>query len=312
MKPRVTALIALFGIAVAANDTVVTGTTRYPIPACLVGNAVTFRAGASDCPCEANTLSLNLPSLKATLEPQGVTFEPYVNVSGKRQTKMQFPQATAPVILAEYGPWAVPWQADRFDVQPDRDYIAASDLIAGARTIGLTELLEGWETVRLKIGATTTVLSQQSKPISPALLYFAVFYPFADNVFPKRDLTEALTFPLDGFANRLEQSRKYRVQISDGANAIYLVLTRETGRFTQNGSPRSSVRLISLVRSDNLGRLEFMSRASSTQLAERSDQLEPIALNDRGEAVMLRFTGRLEVGAQMFAAVAPDGIVKLP
>lgn len=312
MKSRVAALIALFGIAVAANDAAVTGTTRYPIPACLVGNAVTFRAGASDWPCEANTLSLNLPSLKATLEPQGVTFEPYVNVSGKRQTKMQFPQATAPVILTEYGPWAVPWQADRFDVQPDRDYIAVSDLIAGARTIGLTESLEGWETVRLKIGATTTVLSQQSKPISPALLYFAVFYPFADNVFPKRDSTEALTFNLNGFANPLEQSRKYRVQISDGANAIYLVLTRETGRFTQNGSPRSSVRLISLVRSDNLGRLEFMSRASSTQFTERPDQLEPIALNDRGEAVMLRFTGRLEVGAQMFAAVSPDGIVKLP
>ena len=311
MKPRFTALIALFGIAVATNDAVVTGTTRYPIPACLVGNAVTFRAGASELPCEANTLSLNLPSLKATLEPQGVTFESYVNVSGKRQTKMQFPQATAPVILTEYGPWAVPWQADRFDVQPDRDYIAASDVIAGARTIGLTESLEGWQTVRLKIGATTTVLSQQSKPISPALLYFAVFYPFADNVFPKRDSTEALTFHLDGFANPLEQSRKYRIQISDGANAIYLVLTRETGRFTQNGQPRSSVRLISLVRSDNLGRLEFISRASSTQFTERPDQLEPITLNDRGNAVILRFTGRLEVGAQMFAAVSPDSVLKL-
>ena len=120
MKPRVAALVALFGITIAANEAPVSGTTRWPIPACLVGTAVTFRAGASDVPCEANTLFLNLPSLKATLEPQGVTFEPYVNMSGKRQVNMQFPKASSPVILTEYGPWAVPWQADRFDVQPDR------------------------------------------------------------------------------------------------------------------------------------------------------------------------------------------------
>ena len=312
MKFRVAAIIALFGITIAANDTVVTGTTRWPIPACLVGNAVTFRAGASDYPCEANTLSLNLPSLKATLEPQGVTFTSYINTSGKRQTKMQFPQATSPVILTEYGPWAVPWQADRFDVQPDRDYIAASDLVTGARAIGLTELLEGWDTVRLKIGATTAVLSQQSKPISPALLYFAVFYPFVDTVFPKRDTSEAVTFNLDGFPTALEQSRQYRVQIEGGANATFLVLTRESGRFTQNGQPRSSVRLISLVRSDDLGRLEFASQTSSLSFTQRSDQLEPIALNAQGNAVILRFTGRLEVGAQMFASVLPDSVLKLP
>ena len=312
MKPRDTILIALFGIAIAANDAAVTGTTRYPIPACLVGNAATFRAGATDYPCESNTLSLNLPSLKAALEPQGVTFEPYVNASGKRQTKMQFPQAKSPVILTEYGPWAVPWQADRYDVQPDRDYIAASDLVTGARVIGLSELLEGWEMVRLKIGATTAVLSQQSKPISPALLYFAVFYPFADTVFPNRVSPEALTFNLNGFPNPLEQSRQYRVQIERGANATYLVLTRETGRFTQNGSPRSSVRLLSLVRSDNLGRLEFASRASSIEFVQRPDQLEPIALNAQGKAMILRFTGQLEVGAQMFASVSPDSVLKLP
>lgn len=312
MKFRATTLVTLFGVAIAANDAAITGTTRWPIPACLVGNAVTFRAGASELPCEANTLSLNLPSLKATLEPQGVRFTPYVNTSGKRQVNMQFPQATSPVILTEYGPWAVPWQADRIDVQPDRDYIAASDLIASARAIGLTESLEGWDTVRLKIGATTTVLSRESKPISPVLLYFAVFYPFAENVFPKRDSPEALTFNLEGFANRLEQSRKHRVQISDSPNATFLVLTRETGRFTQNGQPRSSVRLISLVRSDNLGRLEFTSRASNIEFTQRPNQLEPIALNDRGNAAILRFTGRLEVGAQMFAVVSPDSVLKLP
>jgi hypothetical protein len=303
MKAVIATVCLMGAMTLAPSDDLVAGTSRWPIPACLIGNAASFRAGSLEYPCESYALSLYLPSLKAILEPQGVRFDNVtLQPSGKRNIFMQFPKADTPLVLLEYGPWAVPWQSDHPEVQPDRDYVAVSDLFQNGRTIGLPFALIGWNAVRLEVGTTSFMLSKNAKPIAPVFLYLYALLSQSERLFPKRSEGDLLTWNSIGNFKTLQVATSHRVAIKNGENSVFLVLTRENVLMLDNQIASAS-RVINIAHSDQNGIFEFASNAKTMEFVTDISKLEPNQVGGLGRAVVVKFSGRLDVGANAFTVV---------
>lgn len=309
MKLVIAGIFLIATFTLASGDDLIAGTSRWPIPACLVGNAGSFRAGSRVYPCESYQLWMYLPSLKAILEPQGVRFENVTQQpNGKRNVFIRFPQTDTPVILGEDGAWALPWQADHPEVQPDRNYFNASDLIDYGRSIGLPFALTGWNAVKLEVGTTSLTLSKNAKPLAPIFLYLDALTPQSERAFPKRSNNEALTWNTPGDFNPLETATPHRIAVKDGADSVFLVLTRENNALQFNGEIAPQSRVINIAHSDQNGVLEFLSRAKTLEFVTDTTKLELNPVGGQGRAVVVKFTGRLDVGATAFTAVDSGSI----
>jgi hypothetical protein len=295
----------------------VTGTNRYPIPKCLNSDVKSVQFGSETIDCEASQFWINTVSLRQVLEPLGVKFE-----ESQEKILIRFPGTTSNMILYRNFSSALPGTDGApvgFDMDPD--FIYASDFFNQIRAIGLPVTLDGWDNTQVTVGQTRFSLGGNQAKVSGDLIYPDVLPKLIPNFWPEQKADDKLLYvagqglignPRDGVV-----SNPHQIKLNSKAKAAYVVLTREPGPVsiwewneeasrTTNFNPEkiySEFRLTRILTNDATGTLKFASNAKTLEFINDPKLLKTVTRNGVGQAVLLKFTGHLEVGSTAFEAV---------
>ena len=300
----------------------VTGTTRLPIPKCLNSDVISVQIGNAFIECEASQFYINTISLRQVLEPLGVKFEvSEFSNSTSQKIYIQFPDATSRMIFNQEGSSILTApKADAVDVDFDPNFIDASDFFNQLRTTGLPVKLDGWDNPTITVGQTRFSLGTTKLKVSGDQVYPGFLSKLLPNFWPEKTPDDKLLYiagegMLGNFGSVV--SNQHRIKLNTTNQAAYVVLTREPGpvdvweynaetSLNANFNPEktySEFRLTRILTNDASGILKFASNAKTLEFIDSVKSLKTVTRNGTGQAVLLRFTGRLEVGSTAFEVI---------
>jgi hypothetical protein len=295
----------------------VTGTNRVPIPKCLNSDVKSVQFGGETIVCESPQFWINTVSLRQVLEPLGVKFE-----ESEYKILIQFPGTTSSMIFnRNYGSMLVGADGSEIGFDLDPKFIFASDFFNQLRAIGLPVTLNGWDNTQITVGQTRFSLGTNEAKVSGDIIYPDVLPKLLPNFWPEQKPDDKLLYvagqgllgnPNEGVVSNLTQ-----IKLNSKTQAAYVVLTREPGPVsvwewneeasrTTNFSPEktySEFRLTRILTNDAIGTLKFASNAKTLEFIDDPKSLKTVTRNGAGQAVLLRFTGHLEVGSTAFEVV---------
>jgi hypothetical protein len=211
-----------------------------------------------------------------------------------------------------------------FDLDPN--FIFASEFFNQLRAIGLPITLDGWDNTQITVGQTRFSLGSTQAKVSGDIIYPDVLPKLLPNFWPEQKPDDKLLYVagqgLLGNPNEGVVSNFHQIKLNSSTQAAYVVLTREPGpvsvwewneEASRNGnfSPEktySEFRLTRILTNDATGTLKFASNAKTLEFIDDPKALKTVTRNGTGQAVLLRFTGHLEVGSKAFEVVPPDSI----
>ena len=223
--------ISSFSASRAAIET----SDRFPAIACADQTVVSFDIGIGQVPCAGGDYWFNIASLKAELEPKGVTFQLQTDL-GNPSYSVSFPGGN-PANLQMLGR-TVQFQdysgaqVTQIPVQPDS--VRLVDFFAFLQSTGLPVMFEDSRPTRIKVGQTTFEINATSNPnhtIFESLLESAL-----ENFFPAKPVEEraleGLVFDRGPETTRLPSGfQNYTIRIkTPKPGASYLVISRENSK----------------------------------------------------------------------------------
>jgi hypothetical protein len=295
----------------------VAGTNRYPTPKCLNSDVKSVQFGSETIECEASQFWISTVSLRQVLESLGVKFE-----ESQDKILIRFPGTTSSIIfyrISGYASTGTDGSVVEFDMDPD--FIYASDFFNQLRAIGLPVTLDGWDNTQVTVGQTRFSLGTNKAKVPGDLVYPDVLTRLLPNFWPEQNPDDKLLHvdgqSLIGNPNEGVVSNLHQIKLNSRAKAAYIVLTREPGPIsiwewneeasrTTNFSPEkiySEFRLSRILTNDATGTLKFASNAKTLEFIDDPKSLKTVTRNGTGQAVLLRFTGHLEVGSTAFEVV---------
>jgi hypothetical protein len=294
-----TAALATFGFMGAQLSTAqVTGTTKFPAPACLESSQQTYKMGIDDLPCEQGNLSISLKSLREVLEPKGVAFE---NNNIKDAITMRFPEGNAANLYQSGEIRYLDPQGKTVSVPVLKDYIFASTFFDQLRSTALPIKIEGWDNPRITVGKTSFTLGSSTqvvrgREIYPSLLYsqLSSFFLGAmeEPLFPDAD--ESGNFNLtDLNITSPNQNFQHTIRTTLPPGSIAVVMSREAPiTYTFDGKPQKSPKLrrafIAPVAAD--GTIAYTSFSRTLAVVPTSKIIRGVP-NGHATIAIARFTG---------------------
>jgi hypothetical protein len=206
-----------------------------------------------------------------------------------------------------------------FDMDPN--FIFASEFFNQLRAIGLPVTLDGWDNTQITVGQTRFSLGTNQAKVSGDIIYPDVLPRLVPNFWPEQKTDDKLLYVagqgLLGNPNEGVVSNFHQIKLNSSTQAAYVVLTREPGpvsvwewneEASRNGnfSPEktySEFRLTRILTNDASGALQFASNAKTIEFVDDPKSLKTVIRNGAGQAILLRFTGHLEVGSTAFEVV---------
>jgi hypothetical protein len=305
-----------------SSNAQVTGTSRFPTPKCLNSDVKSVQFGSETIDCEASQFWINTTSLRQVLEPLGVKFEvsQYPN-STDRKILIRFPGTSSSLIVYQYSSSAIINQEGTMvDIDLDPNFIDATSFFNQLRAIGLPVTLDGWDNTRVTVGQTQFSLGTNTLKISGDQIYPEVLSKLLPNFWPEQKTDDKLLYVAgQGMIGNPGGvvSNSHQIKLNTTSQTAYVVLTREPGPISvwewneetnRNGSfspekTYSEFRLTRIVTNDATGILKFASNAKTLEFIDNPKSLKTVTRNGTGQAVLLRFTGHLEVGSTAFEVV---------
>ena len=247
----------------------------------------------------------------------GVKFE-----ESEYKILIQFPGTTSSVIFnRNYGSMLVGADGSEIGFDLDPKFIFASDFFNQLRAIGLPVTLNGWDNTQITVGQTHFSLGTNEAKVSGDIIYPDVLPKLLPNFWPEQKPNDKLLYiagqGMIGNPGGGVVSNPHQIKLNTTTQAAYVVLTREPGPIsvwewneemnrTGNFSPEkiySEFRLTRILTNDATGTLKFASNAKTLEFVDNVKSLKTVARNGAGQAVLLRFTGHLEVGSTAFEVV---------
>ena len=297
----------------------ITNTTRFPIPECQNSQQAQVKIGAEVVWCEGG-LWFFVPSLRALLEPQNVKFEEYISKpNGERRLAVRFPGATSMMLLDLPGGNTPTFQTGQGQpLQFDWNYVDAYSFIRNVTTVGVPVTFTGWRTTKLVIGTTELMLPNaegDAKWLLHSIFAGLITAKVGRGGHNQGFLTKDPNLDLSGWG---KPSQSYTIRVNETKpDDMFLVLSRRAvtaplqGQITDLfGNSIDDIATSHLVTVGTGGDFQTQFPAAINDLEFISD---PTALQGmkeaaRGQAVLYKFNGRLDVGAKALEIVLPDQI----
>jgi hypothetical protein len=305
---------------------------RAPLEPCLNPTKTEFKVGENTYSC-SNWVNINVASLKAVLEPLGVTFTSplggptinptlYATFPGGREIVMVRSEEIYYSSDSDYNP-------ENFEpVKLLPGFLDVHRFFEALSTSGLPVTLEGWDKALIRVGKVSFTLGTPENPLKSEIVFFHALYEGLESFFaprllsqspPRTDLADSLLLSTssDQLPHEPSSSRqpepepfcRYQIRLKNPQpDTVYAVLSRE-GKTTvySNDGPRmidSYRRVEARIPTDSV--LEYASAASTLRAGISSLNLEQIKPDVLGQIVVARFTGRFDRGAKSFEIVPPD------
>jgi hypothetical protein len=300
----------------------VTGTTRNPIQKCLNSDVKTVQFGSETIECESSRFWISTISLRQVLEPLGVKFEVSQFPSNTDQKiSIRFPGTTSSVIFyQDSSHMLINQDGTSVGVDLDPNFINVADFFNQLRAIGLPVTLDGWNNTRVTVGQTQFSLGTNKFKVSGDQIYTELLPKLLPNFWPEQNPNDKLLYVagqgMIGNPGSIT-SNQHQIKLNTATQAAYVVLTREPGPISvwewneeanRNGnfSPEkiySEFRLTRILTNGATNTLKLTSNAKTLEFINDPKSLKTVTRNGTGQAVLLRFTGHLEVGSTAFEVV---------
>jgi hypothetical protein len=304
-----------------ASSAQVTGTNRYPTPKCLNSDVKSVQFGSETIECESSQFWINTVSLRQVLEPLGVKFEvSQFPREAHQKISIRFPGSTSSLIFnQDVSSVLVTPNGDPVGIDLDPNFMFASDFFNQLRTTGLPVTLDGWDNSTITVGQTRFSLGTSKLKVPGDQIYPDVLSKLLPNFLPEQTPDDKLLYIAgEGMIGNPGSvvNNQHKIKLNMTAQTAYVVVAREPGPITtwewdgQAYSEKtfSEFRLTRILTNDATGTLKFASNAKTLEFINDPQALKTVTRNGTGQAVLLRFTGHLEVGSKAFEVVPPDRI----
>jgi hypothetical protein len=295
----------------------IAGTTVYPTAACLLDKKLSFMIGSDEIPCDSG-FSVSLKSLRAVLEPLGVTFE---NYGTKGSTTIRFPEGNATTLNELSNQDWKDSKGNQVTVPVVEGYLPLEFFLTQLRATALPINIEGWENPQIRVGKTTFVLGTSDSPLKANTLFGALLYSNLDGYLPG-GTTEPLWFTTENqrFTNVTilapKKTFNHTIQTKMNPGTVVAVLSRE-GQITLQGinpitkktvtQTQQKSRYAYLTQVGTDGTISYTS-FSRTLAAVNVNQVQRGVANGHATIAIARFTGEYTYKTNPLEAIAPDSI----
>ena len=302
-----------------SSNAQVSGTSRYPTPKCLNSDVKSVQFGSETIECESSQFWINTISLRQVLEPLGVKFE--VNQfprEAHQKISIRFPGTTSSLIFnQDVSSVLVAPNGSAVGIDLDPNFIDTSDFFNQLRTTGLPVTLEGWDNPMITVGQTRFSLGTPKLKVPGDQIYPDVLPKLLPNFWPEQTPDDKLLYVSgEGMIGNPGSvvNNQHGIKLNTITQTSYVVVTREPGLITTwnwDGEKYpektfSEFRLTRILTNDKTGAFQFGSNAKTLEFVDSVDLLKTVTRNGAGQAVLLRFTGHLEVGSTAFEVVPPN------
>jgi hypothetical protein len=299
-----------------SSNAQVTGTSRIPTPKCLNSDVKSVQIGGGFIECDASQFWISTISLRQVLEPLGVKFE--VNQfprEAHQKISFRFPGATSSLIFnQDVSSALVSPSGEPASIDLDPNFIDSSDFFNQLRTTGLSVTVDGWDNPKITVGQTRFSLGTTKLQVGGDRIYPEFLPKLLPNFWPERTPDDKLLYISgEGMIGNPGSvvNNQHQIKLNTTAQTAYVVLTREPGPITTwnwDGEKYpektfSEFRLTRILTNDATGTLKFASNAKTLEFIDNPKSLKTVTRNGAGQAVLLRFTGHLEVGSTAFEVV---------
>ncbi len=326
-----TAIIASICISgFNASRAEIESTDRFPILGCADKTVKSFKIGTYEFQCEGGDYWLNIASIKAELEPKGVTFEPQTDLNNSRIYRVTFPGGNSTQLQTMSNVISVKdWGSTEvvlMETQPDS--VRVQDFFTFLQSTGLPVTFENSNPIRIKVGPTVFGINATSNP--KHTIFESIMEATLENFFAAKPveegIPEGLLFDRGQDASPIISGfQKYTIRIeAPKPGASYLVISREDSRLFFDTENLKNVALTSrrvrIAKLDQNSSFTYSSIAKSLQvqselktrkelttkglfIEERFD-LQATTPDQPGQVMLLEFIGRLDTDT--FKILKPD------
>ncbi len=298
-KTSLMILLSSLGIGALSVSAQITGTSTLPTPECLAGKITEFIVGTNTIPCQSSIIWLHKPSLKAVLEKSGVKVDiatDWTNLS------LSFPGALHQINIRNEEGATFRDEKGNIVVRGNPEYMAGQRFFVSLPIAGLPVYLEGWENPVVRVGETKFTLEQKNSQVSSTMIYWSALFHHVYDLVPsgKNGNFATLNFdnPADSFRNLLSLERKLKIS-SSKAGEVYVIATR-VPRLNQ-----AELRVHEIRPALDNNELRIHTNSLTLQFASSTNQYYK---DDKTNAIIYKFTGRLDVYSKVFEIVPPSEI----
>jgi hypothetical protein len=285
------ALVATLSISTLNSSTAqVTGTMIWPTPEC--ASKSSFTIGPHQLACNTNSFWVHWPSLKPTLEPLGVKVTEYVSKPmDEKSIAIEFPGATNTVLFKQTELQFMLFEDKSYEHLTDRNYISGHHFFLTLTNTLLPVTLRGWDNPEVSVGKTTFKLGTKQHVFKGENIYGSVMWDIILKTFPtpalEKFFTESVTQPI---TKQSADLRQHQIELPQGdPGSVYVLISREQRHFWESGIYQ--IQRIEPLNQDRT--LTFLSRAKDIRFTPDVN-LKPVTPDGNGEAILYRFTGRID------------------
>jgi hypothetical protein len=307
-----TAALATFVFMGAQLSTAqVTGTTKFPTPACLEQGMETFKLGQNFMPCQSG-FSVSLESLKSVLIPLGVKFE---HSELQDTTVIRFPEGKSATLL---GYPAFPQKDIDGTVQITKGYIPLYVFFEQLRSTNLPISVEGWDNPRITVGQTSFSLGSTSKVVEGSMVYPDLLLAQLEGYFFGWEDEPLFSFKSeDSLVNNaltkafLTKQFEYTIHTNLQPGTIAIVLSRDPLKLYSFSSDSSDVKITTKARRAVIvpvaadSTIRYTSLSRSLAMVKANQVTQSVA---NGHATIAQFTGKYGLTSEVLEPVAPATI----
>ena len=317
--------------ALSVSSAQVIGTLRTPLPQCLETSTpfVDFKTPLGGLverfPCQASGVWLKLSSLRATLEPLGVTFqEASYESTYSKQVLLFFPKlGTASLYVQTSFTMTLPPANTSEKIELSRDFVSASIFVDALRNIGVSAPLSmsGWSNPVLRVGATRFQVGSEVTAIRGEDWYPNVLQSRLQALFNGWSNEDANPDTINAAENQAQmygtplwfRSYKHNIQTQFADGQIVVVASREPSKSLEyNGKttviPAFTRTYIAPVGKDGI--LEYPSDAKTLRFKDDLRSLSVTPKDGAGDIAVLKFTSDLSYNKKSFELVPSSKLSK--
>jgi hypothetical protein len=323
--------IAAVGVAVllSVSSAQVTGTTRLPIAQCANTTAGVIEVNTpsgriNKFSCDDAGVWLNYQSLRATLEPLGVTFtEMRSETPGlERRLLISFPEGRVVAIYVQtHLRLSFPNTSKPERIELSAQFISASDFVIGISQPYGSFTMAGWDNPVMRIGQIRFQVGSSSAPVRGEDWYPSVLqleFPklfdgwFSESVQP--DSLNMMEREAQMFGTPLMyRTHLHRIQTDFAAGQILVVASREEAHTVTRGG--KSVVLPAFIRTyiapiGKDGVLTYPSDAKTLRFVDNVRDLKQTFKDGAGSVIVLKFTSQLAYDKIPFTIVSSSRLSK--
>ena len=312
-----TAALATFVFTGAQLSTAqVTGTTKFPTPACLEQGRESFKLGQNFMPCQSG-FSISLESLQAVLIPLGVKFE---HSKLEDATVIRFPEGNSATLFNDTVAPQKDINGTDVTIPISKNYVPLYSFFKQLRDTALPITIQGWDNPRIAVGQTVFSLGSSSKVVEGATVYpdllleqlEGYFFGFKDEPLfhfnsDQSLVNNAVTKPF------LAKQFEYTIQTTLQPGTVAIVLSRDPLKLYTFSSNSSDVKtttkarrvVIAPVAADGTIRYTSLSRSLAVV---KANQVTQSVQNGHATIAIAQFTGNYGLASEVLEPVNPESI----